>query len=90
MNVTIDKLGRIVVPKHLRDRFHLVAGTALELEVEADGIRIRPVHQEPALLRKQGVLIHHGSETVELDMAELVNRNRANRDTDLVAERPGE
>ncbi|TVR90884.1 MAG: AbrB/MazE/SpoVT family DNA-binding domain-containing protein [Spirochaetaceae bacterium] len=90
MNVTIDRLGRIVVPKQVRDRFHLVAGTSLELEVESDGIRIRPLHQEPALQRKQGVLIHHGPETVSLDMAEFVNRDRANRDTDLVAEGPAE
>jgi len=41
-------------------------------------------------VRKQGVLIHHGPETVSLDMAEFVNRDRANRDTDLVAEGPAE
>ena len=78
------------MPKQVRDRFHLVAGTALELEVVADGIRIRPLHQEPALQRKQGVLIHHGPDTVNLDMAELVNRERANRDADLLAEGPAE
>jgi len=90
MIITIDRLGRVVVPKHVRERFHLVAGTTLELEVEADGFRVRPVHQEPALVHKQGILIHHGSETVELNMADIVNRDRANRDADLVAERPAE
>ncbi len=90
MQITIDRLGRIVVPKKVRDRFHLVAGTALELDVESDGIRIRPVDQEPSLLRKQGVLIHHGPETVNLDMADFVNRDRSNRDADLVAEEPQE
>lgn len=90
MQITIDRLGRIVVPKKVRDRFHLVAGTALELDVESDGIRIRPVDQEPSLLRKQGVLIHHGPETVNLDMADFVNRDRANRDAGLVAKEPPE
>ena len=88
MRITIDGLGRVVVPKRVRDRFHLVAGTELELNVETDGFRIQPVHQEPSLVRKQGVLIHHGSDTVNLDMAEIVNRDRANREADLVAEDP--
>ena len=90
MHVTIDRLGRIVVPKKVRDRLHLVAGTALELDVVSDGIRIRPVHQEPSLLRKKGVLVHHGAETVHLDMADFVNRDRANRDAGLVAKEPPE
>ncbi|TVR30735.1 MAG: AbrB/MazE/SpoVT family DNA-binding domain-containing protein [Spirochaetaceae bacterium] len=90
MQITIDRSGRIVVPKQVRDRFHLIAGTALELEVESDGIRIRPVDQEPSLLRKQGVLIHHGPEPVDLDIAGFVNRDRSNRDSDLVAEEPPE
>ena len=88
MQITIDGLGRIVVPKKVRDRLHLVAGTALELDVQSDGIRIRPVNQEPSLLWKEGVLVHHGPETVNLDIADFVNRDRSNRDADLVAEEP--
>ena len=86
MKVTIDRLGRIVVPKQVRDRFHLVAGTSLELNVESDKIELRPLDREPAVLEKYGVLIHHGPESMDLDMAEFVNRERANRDVHLVRE----
>ncbi len=90
MKVTIDRLGRLVVPKQVRERFHLVPGTTLELHIEPNGIQLRPVHQEPALQRKDGILIHHGPETVKLDMAEFVNRERENRNAELVAEEPTE
>lgn len=42
MRTTIDKAGRIVVPKELRDRIGLVPG---EVDVEVDGaaLRVAPV-----------------------------------------------
>ena len=78
------------MPKQIRDRFHLVAGTSLELNVESDKIELRPLDREPAVLEKYGVLIHHGPESMDLDMAEFVNRERANRDAQLVREDPTE
>ncbi len=43
MRATIDALGRVVVPKALRDRLHLRAGQAFEIE-ENDGVlELRPV-----------------------------------------------
>jgi AbrB family looped-hinge helix DNA binding protein len=42
MKTTIDRLGRVVVPKPLRDRLGLRGGETLELE-ERDGvIELRP------------------------------------------------
>ncbi len=87
MKITIDQLGRIVIPKEVRDRFHLVAGTSLELHVESNGFELRPVNQEPALRRKHGVLVHHGPDVVNLDMADFVNRDRTNRNADLTPEK---
>ncbi|MCC5951583.1 MAG: AbrB/MazE/SpoVT family DNA-binding domain-containing protein [Acidimicrobiia bacterium] len=40
MMVSIDKAGRIVIPKPVRDRLDLTAGTELALEVEGETIRI--------------------------------------------------
>jgi AbrB family looped-hinge helix DNA binding protein len=38
--VTIDRLGRIVVPKAVRDSLGLAPGTRLDLVEEPDGFRI--------------------------------------------------
>ena len=43
MQTTIDGAGRLVVPKQIRDRLHLSAGSAVEVS-ERDGVvEVRPV-----------------------------------------------
>lgn len=42
MVVTIDKAGRIVVPKEMRDRLSFVAGSQLELRIEGDCLVVFP------------------------------------------------
>lgn len=43
MMVTIDKAGRVVIPKDMRDRLSLTADAELEIEVDGDSIRLAPV-----------------------------------------------
>jgi len=43
MKVTIDKVGRLVIPRPLRDRIGLAAGGTVEIELEGAGLRIQPV-----------------------------------------------
>lgn len=57
MTLTLDKMGRLVVPKALRDRLCLESGDELEVSLELDGIRLRPVKPVSALAEKDGVLI---------------------------------
>ena len=72
--ITIDRAGRIVVPKSLRERFNLVAGTELEIEASGECLRLRKVGAEPALVRKKGILVHRGGERVDLDVAAFIPR----------------
>jgi AbrB family looped-hinge helix DNA binding protein len=52
--VTLDKLGRIVLPKPLRDELHLAPGDALDLTVEGEQVTLRPRRTNPPLqLRKE-------------------------------------
>ncbi|MFP5230559.1 MAG: AbrB/MazE/SpoVT family DNA-binding domain-containing protein [Acidobacteriota bacterium] len=47
--VTIDKAGRIVVPRKLREELHLVAGTALRIERSGDRLTLMPASYEAHL-----------------------------------------
>lgn len=76
MNTTIDGAGRLVIPKKLRDRFNLTQGCAVEISAGANGITIRKAGQEPALIRKHGILVHHGMERTGLDIGEFVRAER--------------
>jgi AbrB family looped-hinge helix DNA binding protein len=55
--LTVDKAGRIVLPKPVRDELQLGAGDSLELEVSEDQIVLRPVRGTVGLRKKQGVWV---------------------------------
>ena len=52
--VMVDKAGRIVVPKGLRERFHLDAGSRMEIAGSTDEITLRPVRPARGLVRRHG------------------------------------
>jgi len=43
MTVKIDKAGRIVLPKPVRERFQLREGSELVIEEGSDGLTLKPV-----------------------------------------------
>jgi len=53
--VEIDKAGRIVVPKKLRDALHLVPGTQLRIERSGDRLTLRPSTNTAQLIIENGV-----------------------------------
>jgi AbrB family looped-hinge helix DNA binding protein len=57
MNVTIDKAGRLVVPKAIRDRMGLRAGDELEIEEFAGKIEISKPTQESELIETEDGLL---------------------------------
>ena len=43
MRTTIDKAGRLVIPRALRDRIGLAGGGEVEIELDGAAVRIEPV-----------------------------------------------
>lgn len=55
MRSTITARGQTVVPAQIRGRFKLMPAQRLEWVIEADGIRVIPVCEDPVLaFRGQG------------------------------------
>ena len=42
MMVSIDRAGRVVIPKEVRDRLSLAADASLSLDIEGGSIRLTP------------------------------------------------
>jgi AbrB family looped-hinge helix DNA binding protein len=55
--LTLDKAGRVVLPKPVRDEMQLRAGDSLELESWEDRIVLRPRRGGVGLHQKQGIWV---------------------------------
>src|SRR6266852_4737732 len=78
--VTIDKAGRVVIPKEIRDGLRLEAGDTLALESEGERVTLRPVRGVVPLQKERGVWVYHGGKSLSLDEAnQLVREARERR-----------
>jgi AbrB family looped-hinge helix DNA binding protein len=55
--LTVDKAGRVVLPKPVRDELQLSAGDSLELEISGEQIVLRPVRGRVGMRKKQGIWV---------------------------------
>ena len=53
MTLKIDKVDRIILPKPVRDRLGLQAGSDLEIRETPEGIVLRPDVRRPSLIKKR-------------------------------------
>lgn len=80
--IQIDRAGRVVLPKPLRQRFRLHGGDLLTLEIKGDAIELRPAKSAATLKRVNGVLVHNGGG--KLPNRDLVAEAREERIDDLI------
>jgi AbrB family looped-hinge helix DNA binding protein len=82
--LTIDKAGRVVIPKTLRDELRLQPGDSLTLESDGDLLMLRPVRSSSPLRKKRGIWVFHGDRKIsaaETDRA--LESVRQERDREL-------
>ena len=76
--LTLDKAGRVVLPKPLRDRLKLAPGDTLHLESEGERITLRPVRQNVMLKKELGVWVYQG-DLANTPITDLIDREREGR-----------
>ena len=76
--LTLDKAGRVVLPKPLRDRLQLAPGDTLHLESEGENITLRPIRQNVMLRKELGVWVYQG-ESADDSIPDLIERDRESR-----------
>ncbi|MBV9762352.1 MAG: AbrB/MazE/SpoVT family DNA-binding domain-containing protein [Acidobacteriaceae bacterium] len=79
--LTMDKAGRVVIPKPLREQLHLEPGDALEMESAGEQITLRPVRGTGPLTKEHGVWVFHsGQPLLASATEEMLQQIREERD----------
>ena len=82
--LTIDKAGRIVLPKPLRDELQLEAGDSLELNTKGEEITLRPIRGNAPLKKKKGVWVFQAGQSLAEDAVEKTIREVRREREELV------
>ena len=79
MKIRMDKAGRVVFPKPLRKRLGLERAVELEAVEQPDGVLLRPVKEQPAMVRVGGLWVHRGSPEPGTEWERVVDDVREQR-----------
>jgi AbrB family looped-hinge helix DNA binding protein len=72
MRTTIDKAGRIVVPKAMRDELGFTRGTEVEISLVDGHVEIEPVTSHIRMQRRKGRLVATSDREMPVLTAEQV------------------
>ena len=83
--INLDKAGRVVLPKPVRDQLQLEPGESLELESFEDRIVLRPLRGNTPLRKKQGVWVFRAGQPLAASVVNQAMREvREERDRDVL------
>ena len=80
MTLTIDKAGRVILPKPVRDRLGLRAGSDLELVETSEGLMLKAVERRSALVKRGSYFVHTGDLPSGYDIVKAIDEEREERD----------
>jgi AbrB family looped-hinge helix DNA binding protein len=84
--LTIDKAGRIVLPKPIRQELRIEPGDTFEVETQGDEIKLRPVRRQAKVWKKRGIWVFSTGERVTAEAVDKIiqdlrnERDASNRD----------
>ena len=84
MKTTIDQAGRLVIPKRLREQYHLGGGTTVEILPDNDGLRLRLPQPTGRLVDKDGVLVQQADAVVPVDATAFINHQRTSHSLQML------
>jgi AbrB family looped-hinge helix DNA binding protein len=76
--ITLDRAGRVLIPKVLRRQLRLGPGDALELQSEGEEITLRIVRPKALLKKERGVWVYQG-EITDASIPDVIDRQREQR-----------
>ena len=82
-DVTIDKSGRLVLPKPVRDALGLRPGDRLKIRRQGTEVVLSFSQPKPALQKEKGVWVYRSGQTTSVSVTDLIDQERHRRATEL-------
>jgi len=70
-SISVDKAGRVVLPKEMRDKLRLEAGDELLVEQGDEQIVLRPVRAQATLKKERGVWVYQSGQRGKISAESL-------------------
>jgi AbrB family looped-hinge helix DNA binding protein len=83
ITLTIDKSGRLVIPKRVRDALGLRPGDQLELRRQGVDVILSVSQPKPVLQRENGVWVYRSGEPVTGSVQQFIDEDRVRRAAEL-------
>lgn len=72
VTIKLDKAGRVVIPKPLRDEMGLGTGDAFKIEKKNEKLILSPIYSEPRYYKKHGILVRETGVPITVEMVNSV------------------
>ena len=79
MTLKLDRSGRVVLPKQVRDRLGLHEGGDLEMMEIPEGVVLKPSEIRPSMIKKKGLWVHTGKVPQGFDIVNAIRDDREDR-----------
>lgn len=74
--LTLDKAGRVSLPKALRQQLQLGPGDSLQLESQGERITLRPVRASAPIRKEHGVWVYRSGTPSTVSIRKLIEEGR--------------
>ena len=79
MTLKVDKVGRVLLPKQVRDRLGLHEGGDLEMTETPEGVLLKPHEVRPSMIKKGSFWVHTGKLPPGYDVVNAIKEDREER-----------
>ena len=84
MVTTLDKFGRVIIPKKFREHLCISFNTSLNISEDGKRIVIEPVQEKEPLVDKDGILVFTGK--LDIKKNDFIQKDRNQRMKKLLAD----
>jgi AbrB family looped-hinge helix DNA binding protein len=87
--LTLDRAGRIVLPKAVREELQVSPGDSLELEASEEAIVLRPARGNGRMKKEHGIWVFHAGKPLTVETVnKTVNKIRRERNRKALGRYP--